>query len=55
MGIARGVLLWLEQGIEVPERVLHVVVCGHFCEAHLGEDLAELSPDLQPVPLAVFQ
>ena len=40
--VAGGVLLWLEQRVEVPERRLHVVVRRHLLEPHLSEDLAEL-------------
>jgi len=45
--VACRVLLWLEQRIKVPERGLHIVVGGHFGEAHLGEDLAELRAHLR--------
>jgi hypothetical protein len=47
MGIARRMLLRLEEGIEVPERTVHVAVGFHLCEAHLEEDLAELGSRLQ--------
>jgi len=35
-------LLRHEEGIEIPEAVLDVVVGGHFGEAHLEENLSEL-------------
>ena len=48
--VARRVLLRLEQGVKVPEAALHVVVGRHLLEAHLGEDLPELRPDLACEP-----
>mmetsp|Transcript_1816 Transcript_1816/g.2637 ORF Transcript_1816/g.2637 Transcript_1816/m.2637 type:complete len:231 (-) Transcript_1816:248-940(-) len=42
-----GMLLRLEESVEIPETGLDVVVCGHFLKAHLGEDLTELRTDLQ--------
>ena len=46
MCVAGRMLLRLEQRVEVPEAALHVVVGRHLLEAHLCEDLAELSPNL---------
>ena len=46
MRITRGVLLWLEQRIEVPEAAFYIVVGGHLLEAHLSEDLSELRSHL---------
>jgi hypothetical protein len=39
-------LLWLEECVKVPEAALYIVVGGHFCEAHLGEDLTVLRTNL---------
>ena len=47
MGVARGVLLRLEERIKVPEGRLDVVGGGHLGEAHLCEDLAELRAHLE--------
>lgn len=47
VGLAGGVALRLEEGVEVPERGLHESLGGHFAEAHLEEDLAELGAGLQ--------
>lgn len=40
-------LLWLKKSIKVPKAALNIVVCGHFSEAHLEEDLSVLSPHLE--------
>lgn len=39
-------LLWNEEDVKVPESSLHELVCGHFLEAHLEEDLTEFLADL---------
>lgn len=44
--VTRRVLLRLEEAVKVPEGALHVVVGGHLCEAHVGEDLAVLAAHL---------
>jgi hypothetical protein len=44
--VSRRVLLWLKEGIKIPEGRLHIIICWHFREAHLGEDFAELRPHL---------
>ncbi len=46
MGIARGVLLGLEERVKVPEGRLDKVVGRHLAEAHPQQDLAELGADL---------
>lgn len=40
-------LLWLEEGVEVPERALHELVGRHFLETHADEDANEFSSHLQ--------
>jgi hypothetical protein len=46
MCVTCRVLLRLEQAVEIPEGALHVVVGGHLCKAHVGEDLAVLAAHL---------
>ena len=47
MRVSCRVHLWLEERIEVPEAGLYEIVCGHFLEAHLQEDFAELRAHLE--------
>ena len=47
MSVTGGMLLRLEQGVEVPEAALYEVVGWHLLESHLGEDLLELCPYLR--------
>lgn len=46
VGVSGGMGLWLEEGIEVPERAFHVAVSVHFLEAHLEQDFYELLTSL---------
>jgi hypothetical protein len=39
--IARGVLLWDEEGVKVPEGGFDKGIGGHFLESHFEEDVAE--------------
>ena len=45
--ISRRMLLWLEEGVKIPEAALHVIVGGHLLEAHLDENLPELTAHLK--------
>ena len=47
MCVSSRVLLRLEEDVKVPEAALHIVVGGHLCKTHLGEDLAVLGAHLQ--------
>ena len=47
MSISGGVLLRLEQSIEVPEGRLHVAIGRHFGETHRKENLTEFGTNLK--------
>ena len=32
VGVSSGVLLWLEEGVEIPERTFYEIIGWHFCE-----------------------
>lgn len=47
MSISGWVLLWLEEGIEIPEWGLHILVGGHLLKSHGYQHLGEFLPGLQ--------
>jgi len=54
--IASRVALWLEEGVEVPERTFNVFTCRHLIETHLEKDLSEEGAYLQQgVEVATFR
>mmetsp|Transcript_85571 Transcript_85571/g.223285 ORF Transcript_85571/g.223285 Transcript_85571/m.223285 type:complete len:384 (-) Transcript_85571:461-1612(-) len=42
MRVASRMLLWLEEGVEVPERALHPLVGAHLFETHEHQDISNL-------------
>ena len=43
-------LLWLKEGIEVPEAAFHIIIGRHLMEAHLQKNVAELAAHLHGSP-----